>query len=310
MNKPAVQKMTALQMLEKYKPQIAEALPSHVKIDKLVRIISSQISQNPELGMADPTSLMSAVMRCSQLGLEPGAALSRIHLIPRNNRKKNIKEVSVIIGYQGLIELARRSGEITEIYAEAVYENDLYKVTFGLNRNLEHEPFDGDRGKFKAVYAVAKYRDGGIHFITMSKHETEKIRTNPKYPNPIWNDHYSEMAKKTAIRRLAKYLPLSTEKAEQFNTANMIDARIEIDESQNNNQILIDAKIPLPKSEEPIVAAPNMFDKTKALLSEAIKNGFNCKEEFGADAVALLADCKTDSDCITIIEAINKKGDK
>ena len=222
-------KMTALQMITKYKPQISEALPTHVKIDKLVRIISSQISQNPELGQADPTSLMSAVMRCAQLGLEPGAALSRIHLVPRNNKKKNIKEVSVIIGYQGLIELARRSGEITEIYAEAVYDNDFYKVTFGLNRNLEHEPAEDDRGKFKAVYAVAKYRDGGIHFITMSKFDVEKIRTNPKYPNPIWNDHYSEMAKKTAIRRLSKYLPLSTEKAEQFNTANLLDSRIEIE---------------------------------------------------------------------------------
>jgi len=241
-------KVTAVQMIEHYKSQIQEVLPSHVKINKLIRVCQSQINQNPKLGMAEPAALMSAVMKCAQLGLEPGSALSKIHLIPFNNRKTGKTEVNVICGYQGLIELARRSGEISEIYAETVHKNDFFEISHGLNRDLKHNyKFGESRGELIGAYAVAKYKDGGIHFVAMDKIQLEAIRNRSKYPNPIWNSDYEEMAKKTTIRRLSKFLPLSEEKSESFHEANNLETKIEIDESQENNSILIEAGIPIPK---------------------------------------------------------------
>ena len=81
----------------------------------------------------------------------------------------------------------------------------------------------------------------------MGKPELEKIRNRSKYPNPIWNSDYAEMAKKTCIRRLSKYLPLSAEKADAFHTANNLETKIEIEETQGNNEILIEAGVPVPE---------------------------------------------------------------
>lgn len=206
MNKPVEQKPNAIKLMEHNKKYINEILPKGFDVGRLVRVISSQIRQNPKLGMCDPYSMMHAVMTCAQLGLEPSRTLGRVHLIPYG------KEVQCIIGYQGLVELARRSGDISEIYAEVVYENDHFKYTMGLNKTLEHTPdFSGDRGEFKCCYAVAKYKDGGNHIVVMSREDINSIKNGTKYKNPVWENHFDEMAKKTAIRRLAKLLPLTIE---------------------------------------------------------------------------------------------------
>jgi len=208
MNKPAQQnqKPQAITLMENNKSVINEILPKGFDVGRLVRVMTSQIRQNPKLGMCDPYSFMHAVMTCAQLGLEPSKTLGRVHLIPFK------RDVQCIIGYQGLIELARRSGEITEIYAEVIYSNDDFTYHLGTDKKLEHIPnMSDDRGEFKAAYAVAKYKNGGNHVVVMAKPEIEKIRTGVRYENKIWNDHYDEMAKKTAIRRLSKFLPMSVE---------------------------------------------------------------------------------------------------
>lgn len=205
-NKPEVKKVTAISLMEQHRRSIAEALPQGFDVNRLVRIISSQIKQNPKLMMCDPYSMMHSVMMCAQLGLEPSKTLGRIHLIPYG------KEVQCILGYQGLVELARRSGEISEIYAECVYMNDKFIYEMGLNKRLEHIPdFSGDRGEFKCCYAVAKYKDGGNHIVVMSREDIDRIKGGTKYKNAVWDSHFDEMAKKTAIRRLAKLLPLTIE---------------------------------------------------------------------------------------------------
>ena len=203
---PKKQQPLAIALMENNKNIINEILPKGFDVGRLVRVMTSQIRQTPKLGMCDPYSFMHAVMTCAQLGLEPSKTMGRVHLIPYG------KEVQCIIGYQGLIDLARRSGEIEEIYAEAAYSNDHFDYTLGLNKTLAHNPeLKGDRGEFIAAYAVAKYKNGGNHMVVMGKEEIEKIRTMKKYENKVWNEHYDEMAKKTAIRRLAKMLPMSVE---------------------------------------------------------------------------------------------------
>lgn len=196
----------AIRLMESNKKIINEIVPKGFDTGRLVRIMSSQIRQNPKLGLCDPYSFMAAVMQCAQLGLEPSKTLGRVHLIPYG------KEVQCIIGFQGLIELARRSDLISELFAEVVYENDDFKYSMGLNKVLEHTPeLGGNRGEFKCAYAVCKYKDGGNHIVVLPKEEILKIRDGIKYKNPVWDAHFDEMAKKTAIRRLAKLLPLTIE---------------------------------------------------------------------------------------------------
>ena len=200
--------------LKQMAPAMQEALPKHMDVDRLMRLTMTTIRTTPELKQADLPSLLGGVMQAAQLGLEPGL-LGQCYLLPFKNNRKGITEVQFIIGYKGMIDLARRSGHIQSIYAHAVYENDEFEYELGLNPTLKHVPsFDSDRGEYIGYYAVAHFKDGGYQMEFMPKAEIEKRRLaspggRSKY-SP-WNNYYEEMANKTVIRHMWKYLPISVE---------------------------------------------------------------------------------------------------
>lgn len=222
------------------KAQIANALPKHVTAERLARVAITELNRVPELKKCDPASFLGAVMQCAQLGLEPSLGLGQAYLLPFKNNKKGAIECQFIIGYRGMIDLARRSGQMVSLSAFAVYEKDQFDYELGLNPTIKHKPsFDDDRGKLIFVYAVANLKDGGVQFEVMSKAQVDKIRAQSKASSSSyspWQTHYEEMAKKTVIRRLFKYLPVSVE----INKAVGYDELAEVGISQNNAAILDD----------------------------------------------------------------------
>lgn len=196
------------------KAQMALALPKHMTADRLARIALTEVRKVPALSRCDQASFLGAIMQCASLGLEPGGALGHAYLLPFENRKKGITEVQFIVGYRGMIDLARRSGQIISIEARTVHQADKFRVALGLEPKLEHEPaWDAeDRGPLRFVYAVAKLHGGGVQFEVMSRAEIEKVRAQSKAgQSGPWVSHFDEMAKKTVIRRLFKFLPVSIE---------------------------------------------------------------------------------------------------
>lgn len=193
--------------------QIAKALPRHMNPDRMARVALTECRKNPELLKCDPVTLFGAFLQCAQLGLEPGSGLGHAYVIPFQNRKLGTIDVQLIIGYRGMVDLARRSGQIVSLQAHAVYEKDKFEFSYGLNEKLEHVPYSKqDRGQLVAVYAVAKLVGGGYQIEVLQRHEIDAVRSKSKTGKyGPWNDHYEEMAKKTAIRRLFKYLPVSVE---------------------------------------------------------------------------------------------------
>ncbi|MGG3737222.1 recombination protein RecT [Aeribacillus pallidus] len=204
---------TVADLLQQMKPEFERALPKHMDADRLIRIALTEMRQNPQLLSCEIKSLMGAIMQAAQLGLEPGL-LGHCYLIPFKNSKRGTTEVQFVIGYKGLIDLVRRSGEVETIKAEAVYENDEFEFEYGLDEKLRHKPvLFGDRGKLIGFYAYAKFKDGGHAFQVMSVEEINRIRdkhSKAKNFGP-WKDEYEAMAKKTVIRQLIKYLPISIE---------------------------------------------------------------------------------------------------
>jgi len=204
--------------LKQMAPQMKEALPKHMDVNRLMRIALTTVRTTPELRQCEVGSLLGAVMQAAQLGLEPGL-LGQCYLVPFKNNKKGVTECQFVIGYKGMIDLARRSGHIQSIYAHAVYEKDEFEFELGLNPKLRHKPYmEGDRGEFIGAYAVAHFKDGGYQFEFMPKSEIEKRKARSKTANSRyspWNTDYEEMAKKTVIRHMWKYLPISIEIQEQ-----------------------------------------------------------------------------------------------
>lgn len=227
-------------LFEKMKPAIAQAIPQHLTPERMLRIATTSIRTNPKLKVCTPESLLGAVMQCAQMGLEP-TILGHAYLVPyKNKREINgktvwVDEAQFQIGYKGLIELARRTGQISSIMAQAVHEHDEFDYEYGIEEKLRHKPADGDRGNVIKYYAYAKFKDGGYSFLVMSRQDVEihrdrfsKSQKNGSHFGP-WKDHFDEMAKKTVLKALMKYMPISIEFAravQQDETTKYFDAEL------------------------------------------------------------------------------------
>jgi len=212
--------------LDRYKGHIAQCLPRHVSIDRVTRVALSEIRRTPAIAKCKPESLMKAVMQASSLGLELGNNLGHAYLVPYKD------EVTLIIGYKGLIDLARRSGQILSIAAHEVYENDEFEFEYGLNESIRHVPARTNRGQLIAFYAYAKLKDGGYQMEVMWKEQVDAIKASSKAAQSSyspWNTHYVEMGRKTLIRRIAKYLPMSVEMQQAASLDEKNEAGIEDD---------------------------------------------------------------------------------
>lgn len=212
-------------LLQKSKSQIAMALPKHLSADRIIRVAMTSIQRTPKLLECDPKSLIGAIIQSSQLGLEPDGVLGHAYLIPYGN------QVQFIPGYKGLIDLARRSGQVVSIGSHVVYSNEKFTMKFGLSETLEHEPLPpSQRGERKGVYAVARLKDGSVHFEWLWSEEVETVKNNSlkkmRKPAGPWIDNEDEMWRKTGIRRLAKYLPLSVEFAKAAAVDELADAGV------------------------------------------------------------------------------------
>ena len=198
---------TIREFLERSKPQMLMALPKHMNADRMLRVAMTSIQRTPRLVDCSPTSLVGAVIQSSQLGLEPDGVLGHAYLVPYKDR------ATLIPGYKGLIDLARRSGGIGRIYARIVYEKDTFEIEYGLNEKLRHIPSsEEDPGGILGAYAIAWLRDGTPQTEWMWKREIDAIRKRSRASNEgPWCTDYQEMAKKTVLRRLCKMLPASVE---------------------------------------------------------------------------------------------------
>lgn len=219
-------------LISRIRPQLEAALPRHMNPDRMARVMLTELRTNEKLAMAamqNPLSFAGAMLRASQLGLEVGNGLGHCYLLPFEKRRKIdgqwqtvAVETQLIIGYKGMIDLARRSGQIESIYATEVYAGEHFKVTLGLNPGIEHERSLDNDGKAEsviAVYAVAKLQGGGFQFEVMGRNQIEAIRARSKSKDDgPWITDWIEMAKKTVTRRLFKYLPVSIEMRDESGT--------------------------------------------------------------------------------------------
>lgn len=243
--------------LEKQKSQLAAALPKHLTPDRMIRLATTEFAKNPLLQQCSATSIYGSIIQASQLGLEIGV-IGQGYLVPYRNNKKGIYECQFITGYKGLISLARRSGEVTSIETHIVYEHDKFDLVLGIDSKVTHIPYlDGERGKAKLVYGVARFKDGGYHFEWMSLPEVDNIRARSKASNNgPWVTDYDQMVRKTLIRRMANYLPMSIELA----------AALGVDQAADDgkNVASIDADFTVVTEEEPMDSTQPQDERSSA----------------------------------------------
>lgn len=207
--------------LERREAIIAESAASLIDPVKLKGVVLSTFTRTPGLWECDPVSIARSVVEAAQAGLEPTGSLGGAYLVPFFNSKTGKKEAQLIIGYTGLVKLARRSGEVSKVEARIVRQEDAFDYAYGLKPYLEHRPALGvpedANNPMTHAYAIVFYRDGETQFDVMSAAEILAIKARSKSkdrdgkPTGPWLTDEAEMWKKTPLRRMSKLLPLTIE---------------------------------------------------------------------------------------------------
>jgi len=208
--------------LQNMRPQLLVALPPQVDVDRFIRTASNAIQNHPDLADSNKAALFMACQRAAQDGLiiddkEAALVLFKKNVAPRGQKAKWEKHAQYMPMTAGILKLARNSGEISTIYAYPVFKGDDFQYELGSNPHITHRPCE-EPGDFRLAYAVANLKDGSVQLQVMTKSAIEKVRRSSKSgsddngnPKGIWKAWYPEMACKTVLRKLCKYLPSSTD---------------------------------------------------------------------------------------------------
>lgn len=212
-------------IIEAMEVEFAKALPKKILTpERFCRVLLSAVNRNQSLAqaLADPRNLasaLSAFMKAAESGLEPDGRRATINCYKKSQGGYDITFIPM---YQGLCELAMRSGQISNIHADKVCENDDFEWNTG---KISHTiNFKEPRGKVYAYYCVVTFKDGSTKTETMSLDEVNQIKarsSSVKFSKSgPWFTDFDEMAKKTVFRRCSKWLPLSPEQQKAFDFDN------------------------------------------------------------------------------------------
>ena len=203
--------------LDRFKPQMALALPKHMNVDRMARLAVTEFSKTPALQDCDPQSIAGCVLTAAQLGLEIGVN-GQAYMIPYKQR------ATFVPGWKGLIDLVNRSGRASA-WTGAVHDGDEFDYSLGDRPFIKHRPGDNaDQRELLYVYAVGRVR--GAEWPNIEVWPISKVWKHRDRFNKVGKRHYSfehpEMyARKIALLQVLKYLPQSIElsRAAQFATA-------------------------------------------------------------------------------------------
>lgn len=168
-------------------------------------------------------SIVAAVATGCELGLSFSRVLGQAYLVPFRSKNKPLPDATLIIGYKGFLLLVRRAANAKSIDGDVVYAGEQFEAVKGTSPRLTHvlDPTkDRETADIIAAYAVAFFADAPPAFELMTRNEIDAIRAmSKKESGDIWRQHFAAMARKTVLRRFAKYLPISPDRQDLLEKA-------------------------------------------------------------------------------------------
>ena len=219
-------KISEKPIFELLQPKMADIVRFMGGEDKFKKELSyaiQAVNSNDYLSQSTPQSVAKSIFNLSMIGLSLNPIMKQAYLVPKSI--KGQVEAVLMPSYQGLVQLILDGGAVKRINARVVYAGDEFDYSLGIEDTLSHKPKNQSK-EVTFVYAYAILNDGSTQIEVMDKAEVENIRlrsdSGKKNTGP-WATDYPEMARKTVIRRIYKYLP-------KGNNAEVVAKAIEIDE--------------------------------------------------------------------------------
>ena len=205
--------------LKQYRDEYAALVPSHINLDQWIRLATGALRGDEKLMEAaqnDVGVYLREMKTAARLGLEPGT--EQFYLTPRKSKAHDGRPIiKGIVGYQGIIELIYRAGAVSSVVVEAVRRADTFHYVPGRDERPIHEIdwFNDDRGPLVGVYAYAVMKDGATSkVVVLNKRQVMEAKAKSDSRNSQyspWQTNEEAMWLKTAVRRLAKWVPTSAE---------------------------------------------------------------------------------------------------
>ncbi len=202
-------------LIHRMEPELVASLQDKGAVDRLMRHYLTAIRLSPALLECSTESLLAALLLSAQVGLEPGP-LGHVYLVPFG------RECSWILGYTGIIELARRSGAVADLSSEIVWDNDVYERPWrnATGVHFEHRPGDPSK-RTEAMGVLVSWRElsGGKWFaraVDVPQSRVERARKASKAKSGPWFTDSDAMARKTGVRAVRPWLPLSPQAGQAF----------------------------------------------------------------------------------------------
>lgn len=220
-------KLTEYIRQDNVKQSVEEVLKN--KAPQFIASVSSLVSQNEGLKLAEPASIMRACLTAASLDLPINQNLGFAYIIAYKDHKTGLTYAQFQMGWRGFVQLAMRSGQFQGINVTDVRVGEMGKND-RLTGKIEFEFFpDDERSKLPIAGYVAYFKlvNGfeKIHYMSMDeikKHGTKYSKSYAKGFGP-WKDDFDSMARKTVLKLLlAKFAPMTVE----MNTATLADQSI------------------------------------------------------------------------------------
>lgn len=205
------------QSVKKLEPNLRQSLPAGMDAERFIQKAMNAITMHPQrdkLEQADRQSLLMSIQKSAADGLNlDGREATLVCFYDKN---KGSQVAQYIPMTQGLVKLARNSGEIANISSEVVYKNDKFELYHDLEGTyFKHEPsWEEERIDPILVWASVKTKDGEVIARALTKQRIMAIasKSNNSFQyDPQKGPHFEEWWRKTAIKNVLKYAPKSTE---------------------------------------------------------------------------------------------------
>lgn len=183
----------------------------------------------------DPTKVAMECLKAASLKLPIVKGLGFAYVVPFG------RTPTFLVGYKGLIQLAQRSGQYRYLNADAVYEGEEIRS----NRLSGQFEITGAKTSDKAIgyFAYFQLTNGFEKTIYMTVEEIQEYgkKYSKAFNDGPWKKNFDEMAKKTMIRQILKYGPMSTEmqQVEKIEVQNAeIAAQMDVNKNANQGDVI------------------------------------------------------------------------
>lgn len=201
---------------------------------KRFRAVAVAVASNKNLADCSNDSIIGCIMGIAQLRLSIDPNIGHCYVVPYQVKDKKDKSkvlytvAQMQLGYKGFIQLLYRAGWFIKAYPiysvdkfEMEFDNETMQMKFNYVPNYDSQEDDDNNWVYqnlRGVFVVSKDERGNVATEFVSKSKIEKIRMKSENqkskdaPDYIWKDYYEEMAKKTAIKKVAKTLAYGDER--------------------------------------------------------------------------------------------------